>query len=360
MSTSSRRGFTLVELLVVIAIIGTLVGLLIPAVNAARAAARRTSCNNNMRQLAMAMNNTAMKGDQGYPGWIQAQKLLPDPAAVDQYNDLPPGPNPLNIEISWAAKLLPELDSQATWDSLLNGTIATSGMGVPSIDQVPKQEIFVCPADAHTNPAFPALTYVVNSGAPDVAPTTNLGTSNGSDSKANGVSHNRLKGFNGPVVKPGKDIPDGASTTLLLSENIHKDETGYNTSWLRSGALYSGNPDIGEQVYGMVWMYDSANPARPTTQAVLNRDSASFPAPYAANGAGSARPASAHGDTFIAAFCGGNTKEISQDIEYRVYQQLMTPNGAKSVWTKNPSQTNNMPKAFFNADPTAQLKEGDY
>jgi prepilin-type N-terminal cleavage/methylation domain-containing protein len=52
-----NRGFTLVELLVVIAIIGTLVGLLLPAVQAAREAARRSSCQNNVKQLALAVLN---------------------------------------------------------------------------------------------------------------------------------------------------------------------------------------------------------------------------------------------------------------------------------------------------------------
>ncbi|NBX29312.1 DUF1559 domain-containing protein [bacterium] len=90
----SRHGFTLVELLVVIAIIGTLVGLLLPAVQAARESSRRTACSNNIRQLALACHNYA-DANSGY---------------------LPNSARPGTVRISWITRILPYIEQQAIYD----------------------------------------------------------------------------------------------------------------------------------------------------------------------------------------------------------------------------------------------------
>jgi prepilin-type N-terminal cleavage/methylation domain-containing protein len=101
-----NRAFTLVELLVVIAIIGVLVALLLPAIQAAREAARRNSCTNNLKQQGLALQ---MHHD--------VKKVLPQGR-----NGNTPGPGTATapLGVSWAFQLLPYMEQNAIYDSLVN------------------------------------------------------------------------------------------------------------------------------------------------------------------------------------------------------------------------------------------------
>ena len=108
---TSGRGFTLVELLVVIAIIGILIALLLPAVQAAREAARRSQCTNNLKQIGLAMHNYhdthrtfpagwIYLGTSGRPEYGWAVNILPFMEQSPLYNQLNPGGIPLHIRIT--------------------------------------------------------------------------------------------------------------------------------------------------------------------------------------------------------------------------------------------------------------------
>lgn len=103
------KGFTLVELLVVIAIIGVLVGLLLPAVQAAREAARRMSCSNNLKQIGLALHNYHDTHGVFPPGFVNANSGYNTPA--DNWADNTNG-------LAWSALVLPFMEQAPLYDQL--------------------------------------------------------------------------------------------------------------------------------------------------------------------------------------------------------------------------------------------------
>lgn len=333
---SAGRGFTLVELLIVIAIIGTLVGLLLPAVNAARARARQAQCLNNIKELGTAMVSFATKHDR-FPGWAESVKTTLPATVVGMDADRTPA-NGFDLGVTWAFKILPEIDQQTLSEQIITNN---NGAGPGLMDsnsyylKPPRIEVFACPDDVGTNEEIGKLTYVVNSGYFD---REGDGTTYIQDKKANGICDDLRPGRGNAKVRLGADIKDGGSTTLLLSENIHKDENYWKddsiyNSWLAPISRFPSeymNGGNAEQIYGMVWVFDNASPNLPSNQARLNKLPDSPPNSFESERQGYARPASEHPEVFNAAFVGGSAKSINENIEYRVYQQLMTPNGAKA------------------------------
>lgn len=109
----SRSGFTLVELLVVIAIIGILVGLLLPAVQAAREAARRMQCSNNLKQLALSLHNYESANKKFPPG-----SILPHTTGMAAY---PPTTHNNNTARtagwSWSMFIMPYIEQTAMYNA---------------------------------------------------------------------------------------------------------------------------------------------------------------------------------------------------------------------------------------------------
>jgi len=108
------RGFTLVELLVVIAILGVLVSLLLPAVQAAREAARRTHCKNNLRQIGIGLSGYEVAHGDFPIGCVECKTI---PAKPEDRPPVPwnvPGNRP-RLFTSWALRLLPFIEQQHVW-----------------------------------------------------------------------------------------------------------------------------------------------------------------------------------------------------------------------------------------------------
>ena len=225
--TASRRnpGFTLIELLVVIAIIGILIALLLPAVQSAREAARRTSCNNNMRQLGIAMHLYHDTNRTLPPGWIAQHPASGQPYWLGQ-----PG-------WGWGARLLPFLEQANVSDNLIN---FSHPLTCDMHAQVRSTAIntFICPTD------IGEATFVLNAG-PMPAPNYSTGYTDTQVPKSNYVGvfgtiqmlevcggGGNCVGNGGVVFQRGfrfRDLSDGLSQTFLVGERNSEHST---STWL--------------------------------------------------------------------------------------------------------------------------------
>jgi prepilin-type N-terminal cleavage/methylation domain-containing protein/prepilin-type processing-associated H-X9-DG protein len=378
----SRPAFTLVELLVVIAIIGTLVALLLPAVNSARATARKTQCANNLRQLGMAIINFTTNNANGtLPGYVQPVQRSDktyvewngDGVSGSTY-DATPGTDQASKErsrISWAARILPQIERQDIWDRMVDATATTAGG-----DVIKPVDIFICPADTDlTSIADSAgLTYVANTGAWDWAQGANSFNAGDflerqsttampkGDTKDNGLFMNLTLGS---VTVRLSNIKDGAGTTLMLSENVNKDN---DYSWLGVSSLPIGSkpPQGGEQQFGMVWVVPTSGTTPTYTfpgSSIREQERFSYVDPkdtsFPEMNPWYCRPSSKHpGGSFNVIFADGHGRAIEPNIDYLVYQQLMTPNGAKCVdptdWASGLNKPSGVIYQFRSAAPIAE------
>jgi prepilin-type N-terminal cleavage/methylation domain-containing protein/prepilin-type processing-associated H-X9-DG protein len=206
-----KIGFTLVELLVVIAIIGILIALLLPAVQAAREAARRSTCTNRLKQLALAFHNYHSTHNklmaasylpiQGNPTRCGATCCVPTGGGCRRY-----GPSPF-------LAILPFIEQQGAyerWDHYCPwrpGNNWNVMMGA-------RIDTFVCPSDRRTL-SYSQINYVWSIGP-------NLGWA------SDRVNSNGL--FRWVEETPFTDVLDGLSNTIMLSEKlIFDDDTTLNS-----------------------------------------------------------------------------------------------------------------------------------
>ncbi|QDT65506.1 DUF1559 domain-containing protein [Calycomorphotria hydatis] len=260
--TTTRHGFTLVELLVVIAIISTLIALLLPAVQQAREAARRSQCKNNMKQLGLAMHNYHDSHGTFPPGGIwnygsgagAATGFQNDP---DQLCNLAGDWSRMQAACwMWHCMILPYIEQTATYNKLPIGESSPNGVvqnsAFDEIMQTPI-ETFRCPSDPAPiqNPenyvAVPSGQFHAWLATPALSPVTSYAAAHNSNHYRGYLPRASCKvtdydGVFGTASKVRmRDITDGTSNTIMLGEKAYGREINSTGKLSEGGTLFFGS-----------------------------------------------------------------------------------------------------------------------
>jgi len=315
--TQKSNGFTLVELLVVIAIIGLLMALLLPAIQAAREAARRAQCSNNIRQIALAMN-TCENATKSYPsGNIVLAEFQPEDAPIDPDNPTVPELLIYDGSIGWPVFILEYMEQTPLYDRIDTNRLAFTFDGGPGSGFEGKEHgdtvnryaaenmpnIFSCPSAERTKPLNTQKDYAVNggSGKPEQEPRNRDGVF-----------------YCNSATRPS-DINDGLSNTIMILESSHygtRITTDAAGKSITEKACYNPFFWVNQAGQGYVVPYDGENRLRINNRkdAVLNR------------GARSEHPG---GINF--ALCDGSVHFLQQKVNFDIYQGLCTRSGGENV-----------------------------